>query len=242
MIFHNQHYLITARHVLEDTAADEEGILFDKIFIVQNGSDAMITNTKKIRDEDVRSPSMINLISAGPSGSRPYLLTSKEDDLCIINLDAGGTSLKRFYMTLDSRDYKAIELKDIDTACQIKEGQPILAFGFPGEQSNIAIKSIPHSLSHWESPEITIPSISTGTIEDALSGNNKFYGSIFVTHGFSGGPIISSNRLVGIVNGSVFPDHTLPARSLSKYRQVHMNLTKSSLLISLIHNADMSGM
>ena len=74
-----------------------------------------------------------------------------------------------------------------------------MALGFPIE-SLVAQKSIPKALYNWSSVNIAIPLVTKGVISNTGNHSKTFEGNIFVYHGNSGGPIISNNKLIGIIS------------------------------------------
>lgn len=221
----NSHYLLTARHVVADPTASDTNDIFQKIILIENDS------TINREDEKVY---LMNLGSGLPS-MRPYIFSSVSEDLAIINLDKSSME-REFKNTLINRGYVPIEIKDIDTVFDVENTDNLLAIGFP-QESFIARKRV--TSTTWESELISLAVVSRGTVLNKNSSSNFFEGSIFYYHGNSGGPVISKNRLVGIVSAfTLEPITTKSNVPFKHYFLYHSVFIKSSLIAPLLKNLE----
>jgi hypothetical protein len=182
------------RHLLEDTSSIFKDDIFYKIILRQNGSDLL---GKRVFEDDTKTGHYLMLTSRMPLDKTPFIFSTRQKDLALISLDDIPVYGKQFIETLDRRGYKAISLNDIDTTSQINNNAGIIAIGFPSF-SEIFRSKLADAYSHWQSNTITIPVLTKGIIEDQMKDSFYFTGNIFIYHGFSGGPVIKDNKLIGI--------------------------------------------
>lgn len=241
--YNNKHYLITARHVLENTNPpiynnSDTDRVFDIIMLIANGSSLIEGNTVQ---HDIQSNDNILLTNynTGTDYGRPFAFSSKDDDLAILKIDHNEfPDGKGFVSTLLKRGYIPIEISDIDTKCDLVKGQEIMALGFTGDGSVIDQKNLSPAEFNWESDLITLPIVSEGIVANNQSGSNTFSGNIFVYKGNSGGPIISNGKLVGIVSNSTLPIVKTSTSTLNYYRSRNINFIKSSLILPMLEDLE----
>lgn len=139
-----------------------------------------------------------------------------------------------FLRTLYKRGYEPISLDDIDTVFNPNKKEEIIAFGFPME-SVVALHQYPLSFYTIRSQQISIPMVSTGFYLNDY-GTSAFEGSIFVYHGFSGGPVVQNNKLIGIVSKGVFPRKEVLStkKNLNSYLLSQTVFAKSTLILPLL--------
>lgn len=222
--YENEYYLVSVRHVLEDKdeinaafTKDPDPICY-KIFAVPRGD--TVAKFPEGIDENLV---LLNL-GDGMPGQRPYIFSSGVDDIAVISL----RRQKLFVEALLAKGYEPVTVDDIDIDCAIVGDQKIAAFGFPGDmfetgkQGNITLGQFAS-----RSPVASLPVITEGTIGDVREGRSSFTGNIFVTKGSSGGPIVSENKLVGIVSRqvTVYKDY---------YKKRELHFIKSSLIMPLV--------
>lgn len=222
--YENEYYLVSVRHVLEDKdeinsafTKDPDPICY-KIFVVPRGD--TISKFPEGIDEQLV---LLNLGEAR-SDQRTYIFSAGDNDVAVISLK----NQKLFVEALFAKGYVPITIDDIDVDCSIAAGQKIAAFGFPGDlfesgrQPNITLGQFAS-----RSPVASLPVITEGTIGDVRNGRSSFTGNIFVTKGSSGGPIVSNNKLVGIVSRQI-----TGYKGYYKKRELHF--IKSSLIMPLV--------
>lgn len=228
--YNGREYLLTARHVLEDTSDEirEYGErVFNKFFLVDNYQDYL--KNKGISDHSPRT--MVMNINAGTPDMRPFAF-SKTSDIAIIGLNTRSTSNLR--KTLKDRNYIPIDFADIDTTCNIKPGNEIFSVGFTSDLFLLGKKQISTAEMNWESELVTVPILSKGTV-DILINETQFAGNIFVYTGNSGGPIIFNNKLVGIVTGGTYTENI--AAGFLYYRRL-LIMVKSSEILPLLKDVE----
>lgn len=237
---HNQRYhLLTARHVILDTSASNKNPTLSRIFLVES---PQTMNTRKgisidqnanvyiTNDSDV---TFINEIS-----ELDYELSSPKQDLGIIYLEENPTGEKKFLHALIKKGYVPITLSDIDTSCNIGREENIFAIGYPRESEIADKRHLQWQVLAWEGWTITAPMITFGTVESVPKNQDYFYGSIFVYHGFSGGPVIAKNKLIGITRGGVPEVKNTCTISPNIYLEHHSVLKKSSLIMPLLRKLE----
>jgi len=190
-----KHYLISARHVLEDVEASIQPEIYDLIFLRPNGSDLI---DGKILEQDTNYAHYIRTSARQKLNQIPFIFSSKEIDLAIVSLNDIPVYGPQFINTLKNKGYVPITLSDIDTLGNISKNDKILAVGFPNF-SEIQQKKLSMDYLNWQSFVISIPVISKGIVEDVTNDTYSYFtGNIFVYRGFSGGPVIADNKLIGI--------------------------------------------
>lgn len=188
LIHNKKHYLITARHVLEDTASYFKPQIYWNIFLRPNGSD--LFDGKPI-EPDTAFANYIQLTASTTKGETPFIFSDTILDLAIISLNDIKVYGPQFIRTLFRKGYLPISASDIDTIGNIRKNDHLTSLGFP-DFSEVAHKNIPRDYQNWQSWAITIPAVTRGFIEEI--NTNFIYGNIFIYKGFSGGP----NKLIGI--------------------------------------------
>lgn len=239
MSYLGRHYLVTARHVLENTEEQyvpnyppEFGTMnlhprvVDKILIIENGS---TIGTPKINP----GRTFISHLNTGPNWKRSYIFAPYNIDLAILNLDNFAVGHDRV-ATLKNMGYVPIELSDIDTVCTLQKGQVIYSIGFTGDFFEVGRKKLTPKQLLLESDLISLPIVSEGTVGDDHMASDYFTGNIFVEKGNSGGAIVSNNKLIGIVSAGGVEDKIVTTETLGKYRSRYIKLIKSSLIKPLL--------
>lgn len=249
--YNDQHFLISARHVLLDYQSTDSNALARKIFLVENegtsrndptgitisgvrGKVIVIDYDKDAEITFLWSFDLLGWQSPDSLGYRKasYIFSSIDDDIAILCLEEGAYG-QQFIKTLYKRGYSPISLSDINTSFDVKEGQKITSIGFPEEVLGTIKK--PSENLVFESDLISIPMVTEGVIINKNPKRNSFDADIFVYHGNSGGPAICNNKLVGIVHGPTFqPLHLKSGGKLSYYVLKYSNFRKSSLITPLL--------
>jgi len=224
LLYKKHHYLITARHVLNDFAKDTSAIFY-KIFLINDinnpGNTKVVDRFNNMSGE--REPFLMMY--------QYYIFSPLSDDIGIVCLD-GETEGIDFWKTLDKRGYIPINIEDIDEKCRIKVDEKMICIGYPQESViGNKIGKLPISAFLWQSFDISSPLVTKGSISNILNNKNYFYGDIFVYHGFSGGPAILNNKLVGLISGAGIEPYT--SNSFT-YRLFNFKFMKSSLIVPLL--------
>jgi hypothetical protein len=246
--YNQKNYLITAKHVIEDTTSifetdflsDRYGYnIFQKIFLVES---PQTLNKHKIISIDKSG----NVVEAPTNHEETFIMNipsdafefSSQGDLGIINLNKI-RGIGSFLRTLKNKNYIPITISDIDTLCNIKNGDTIFAIGYPNESLRLNKWQVyPRAILNWESWGVTTPVISYGEIENAFDTLSYFYGNIFVYKGFSGGAVVSNNKLIGIVTGGYAELKQLNTPGPYEYIIHHSVFMKSSLILQLIRELE----
>ena len=106
-----------------------------------------------------------------------------------------------------------------------------MAVGYPAESEVDTNKIGP--LLRFKSRAISLPMVTEGTT-NGISDNLYFDANLFVYHGFSGGPIIKNNQLVGIVHGGYPQANTKHSKQLPFYLKLKLQLIKSTHIMQLL--------
>ena len=199
----NKHFILTARHVLCDTNLIDSEQLAHMIILVEN--DTLLNQPTKNRVDQFGNVDLIDTtgniflmnFSAGTKTDLPYILSSIKEDIGVISLDEDSEG-RLFYKSLVARGYRFMDIKVLDSVFNPRKYKKIFALGFP-RTSFIFIKG---TYSFVESSYISVPVVTRGYFEGEYPNSPAFFDArIFTYHGFSGGPVISNGRLIGLVHG-----------------------------------------
>ena len=234
-----RHYLLTAGHLLSDSTALLPNQICKNILLVRNLSiPDSIFDAGNFSSEDSGTwrRGKFNLeLPETPYDSSFYIFSeSGNDDLCIVDLDAGKNG-KEFTGTLYQTGYIPVSVTDININCSIRTKQDILAIGYPDEAVFDYSASLPQADILRKSNRVSLPMVTKGQIASVSDTSNYFDSNIFVYKGNSGGPVIANNQLVGIVHGySTNKIKSAYSRSLNQYVYWHAYMIKSSLILPLL--------
>lgn len=200
ILYHNKHYIATARHFLVNENAMMKNEVHDRIFLIDNGSASLFA-----KNNDYDTIPDVHYLDSYNSGKNiddvKYQLSDSIADVAVISLDDIPVFGRQFIGALYSKGYRPILISDIDTS-DLHSHDKIQAVGFPSELSRLSsqTKRYDSSVYYWQSPWVTIPVVSTGYIQYPRLANSTrlFTGNIFIYHGFSGGPVLRNNKLIGL--------------------------------------------
>jgi hypothetical protein len=193
LIYEHIHFLITARHVLEDLNFPTPGFPYNQIFFPEN---ANIANSANF------TPASLYLMPLDSNlHARNFIWSSKDTDLAIVALDAYPLGVSDLPKVLKDRGYEPIQISSIDTGYQSKKGDLTYSIGFP-ELSMLGKKASIDTFEVFQSNDVTVPIVSVGKILEGKLPSKYVISDVFVYHGHSGGPLIHNNKLIGIVHGA----------------------------------------
>lgn len=225
--FEGIHFLITARHVIEDTHFPSPGIPYNQIFFPENLNIAR----NSFQPANLRiMPSDTNLHVCN------FIFSPKDTDIAIIALDGYNyqTGISNIPKILMDRGYQPIDISDIDTNYQYKKGDLTYSIGFP-ELSMIGTKNSIDSFQIFQSNTITLPVVSKGKELETKNNNLYVISDVFVYHGNSGGPIIHDNKLIGVVHGANLEKREVKGTVLRYYYFLNGNqFIKSKYIMPLL--------
>jgi hypothetical protein len=205
----SRRYLLTARHVLDETIARcvnrgvdpssaelAEKRIFSIIFRVLNPDDA--------RDPNSIRPHLMNLNTGLPSWM-PYTFSEyPQPDLAIISLDNDGNLYGKAFgeelVTLGYSPISSSEIMDEPSA----EGVDVYTVGFPRKVSVLVTLPLPLAVTNWSSSDISVPAYSFGKISMLHPILPFFWVDMSIFPGNSGGPIVENGQLVGIISSQPF--------------------------------------
>jgi hypothetical protein len=212
-----RHYLVTARHVLLDELAALREIeeeqrsaqstpepmrqslvdsareraerrIFGIVFRVPN-LDEVIAGTAQ------NLPFLMNL-GAGVPRMAPFTFSAPELDLAIVSLDQRD---RRFADDLIVKGFRPIALDDIADG-PTEEGAEIFTVGYPAATALVYQISQHAASANWSSSYVSLPAFAFGRVSMLHSGLRFFWADMSVYPGNSGGPVIESDKLVGVVS------------------------------------------
>ena len=230
--FHkNKYYLITARHVLEDTSAYMQPEIYDLIFLRPNGSYLF---DGKIVELDTNYARYIRTTARQKLNQVPFIFSIKEFDLAILSLSDIPVYGQQFIYTLKNKGYVPITANDIDTLGVLSKKDDLLAIGFPSF-SEVQHKKLSMEYLNWQSYAVTVPVITKGIVEDPLNDSSSFFtGNIFIYHGFSGGPVIKNNQLLGVSRSYALDIYKSNGTSLNYYLFEKSVFTKTKFIMPML--------
>lgn len=232
-------YLLTARHMLVDPTSKEPNTLITKLILIEretasnNLTEVKVPNGDFVVGNQGETIFIMNL-AAGGKDWLPTIISSEADDIGIISLNH---RYMDFFKTLLKRGYKPINITDIDNIFTVKRGAQIFALGFPGRNSIINVKKNSLALNVWESSLISVPVISPGVyLEEIPKMPQWFDAMIFVYHGFSGGPVVYKDKLIGIVSGGEMIEQksTGELPPFANFLQNRNRFIKSTVILSTL--------
>jgi Trypsin-like peptidase domain len=186
-------YLVTARHVLRPLeAAPDSNDVHDAIFRVPSLDEAVAAATP-----DQLQPAHLGVMAAGPTWMRTYSY-DHQHDLAVIALDSPHHSHARVADELDVLGYHPLDDHELGIEPE-REGDEVMAIGFPGNVANLETVDRFEPLQIWTSAKISVPIVRFGRIAMLHRGVDYFVTNIDVYPGNSGGPIIANGQLVGII-------------------------------------------
>lgn len=219
-IRHNdRHYLVTARHVVFDKhsaeGAQRADLDFYKDMPFETQNDLMKSNKKRydnhIFNIIFRVPSYNEYVSTGGIGHReflmnlgagpydmvPYSYSDSELDLAVISLDMRDS---KFASELIQLGYSPIPSEFIGEEPS-HEGADVFTVGFP--ESTAVLGQIPQTRAslNWSAGAFSLPVFSFGKVSMLNELLSFYWVDMSIYPGNSGGPIIESNSLVGVVSG-----------------------------------------
>jgi hypothetical protein len=230
--YKKEKYLLSARHVFENPS--KPGFLSDVFLLVENfterNKDTVMYDSHANFTFTGDEVTMLQFYAGGRNYTN-FIFSQKDTDLALIHLKKNDFIESGFIHTLDKRGYKPIFISDIDTICKIKSDQTIFAFGFPEEADVFRYPNSPALL--WKSQSVSIPVVSIGKIQNDFN-SSFFTAEISVYHGYSGGPIVMKNKLIGIVHGPNPILVKMKTKSTPYYLSQNLLFIKSSLILPLL--------
>ena len=244
--FDSLHFLVTARHVLEDPTAipflGSEGPIFNHIGFVENiftfdndPTDIRIDTNSNVFIGKNAEKTMIS-----PTFGHPWGWSDTQNDIGVICFEKmrDGRELMK---TLEHRGFKAIKLNSVDTGSMVTPGDTIYCLGFPGPDAYLPKRDWPEYLLTYTTNVKSFSILTKGLASSNQTDSCFFNGLISVTHGNSGGPVIYNNRLIGIVHGYDGPFKEVPGPLLKYYMEMSPRFSKLSTLMGLLRRVKSQG-
>lgn len=194
-----RYYLITARHVVADHKSANELDVSHKIFLANHSYRNQFHDKVALAANDIdislRDATFLLNLSAGPYLSRPYVLSSVDQDVAVIDISARLHS--PFAETLLRRGYVPIVSDDIDGSDHLVPTQEISAIGFCDRSRREAL----HRVNRIDTTEVQtgqIPHVTSGRIVVITEPRHCFEADIHLGPGMYGGPVVANDRMVGM--------------------------------------------
>jgi hypothetical protein len=172
-------------HILESAVERAQNNIFQIIFRVRSLDEVLA------KQEDRQF--LMNLGAGGPSA---YTFSDPELDLALISLDQRDS---RFAEELLSVGYAPVSSEDIADGPDA-EGQDAFAIGFPSATSLLGQVSQHPASAHWSSSHFSLPVASFGRVSMLHPALPFYWVDMSIYPGNSGSPVVSNDRLVGIVS------------------------------------------
>ena len=153
-------------------------------------------------------------MNVGPHDSADgrFTFSEPEIDLDVISLDQHSFDAQ-FADEIQRLGYAPIASGDIADEPQA-EGQDVFTIGFPAATALIQQVQQDPGLAHWSSSLISAPVSSFGKVSMLHEALPFFWADMSIFPGNSGGPLVASDRLVGIVSAqAILPIDDLPTVS-----------------------------
>ncbi|TWR28614.1 serine protease [Mucilaginibacter achroorhodeus] len=251
--YNGRNMLVTAKHMLykpQLTGNDPDALLstVGKIILVENIYKPNYTVGVKIDGNNnmlmKRGSEKPFIMFSGMTNRFPlymeYLESDKtgikrDEDVAVVNLD-DEMYCKGLLDVLKKRGYTPIALNDIDENCNLIKGQEIETLGYT-EKSSVVFQKENKNI-FWEGYAYVAPVFTRGTVAASTKSEKLIKGNIFVFHGNSGGPLVSNNKLVGIVQG--YDSEVLSASPASQNYYIDGTplFVKSNIVLGFIKRAD----
>jgi hypothetical protein len=218
------HFLLSARHVFADNVNDSNGMC-GSLVLVENAAGKPNDTTGQrfiesgtgndlpagtftppngiilhnVEIEDARSEVRSLRLIFNYFGRQEFVFSNKTNDIGLIALDKVPHG-RLFTQTLYNRGYVPIEIDDIDTTCNLMRLDSIFCIGYP-EESIVERHVSSAARATYLANIKAINFVSNGFIFASPRNSNFFEAAMFTYHGFSGGPVIRNNKLIGMVSG-----------------------------------------
>ena len=209
-------YLLTARHVVWDERSAKRALEGEerrslawpedmRQHIIQSAGERAQNNIFPII---FRVPSIDEVLAkkecgeflmnlgAGASFTVPYTFSTPELDLALISLDQRDTC---FAEDLISHGFVPVSLDDVADAPD-SEGQEVFTLGFPSSTALLGQVSLHPASARWSSSYYSLPVSSFGRVSMLHHALPFFWAGVSISPGNSGGPVVTNDRLVGVVS------------------------------------------
>lgn len=226
--YENIHFLITARHVFEDSHFPAPGFAYNQVFFPEN------LNIVKYNNFLPTATYLLPIDTILHAGN--LIFSPKDTDIAILALDSfkNQIGISNIALILMNRGYQPIDISDIDTGYKSKKGDLTYAIGFP-DLSMIGTKNSIDTFQIFQSNNVTLPVVSTGNVLETTNTEPYLISDVFVYHGNSGGPIIHNNKLIGIVHGANLETREVKGTLLKSYYFLNGNqFIKSKYILPLL--------
>lgn len=216
VVHRGRRYLVTARHVLFDevsahrelaleqqrmasraeNASKEvplalsqwlENRIFGIIFPVPSLNEVLLGSGKR---------GFLMNLGSGSRSSLPYTFSTRELDLAVISLDQRHSE---FADELEAVGHMPISSSDIADGPS-HEGEEIFTIGFPRATALLGQVEMDPRRIAWASQDYSLPVSAFGRVSMLHEALSYFWADLSVFPGNSGGPVVSGDRLVGIVS------------------------------------------
>jgi len=242
----NRRYLITAKHVLLDSALTREKLYQQAHQLLKRGESieaiysriSVRTPIDYARNNNINNRAVYNYDHV-TSKLQPYVLLpdQSDNDLAIISLQEKNYKLLDNILQQDG--YQPIPIDKVLSGEDLDVGEDIYTIGFPENISVVGKVDLPNSTQMYQLNQVVSPFTTFGKVSMSSSALNFFYAAVPISFGNSGGPVIKDGRLVGIVSGinkySILSD---ASKSVSSDQMPSSNLYGIGQLVKVVKCTD----
>jgi hypothetical protein len=204
----NRKYLITAKHVLLDSALTRQKIYEQAHQLLKPGESveaiysriSIRTPIEYARNNSINNRAVYNYEHVS-SRLQPYVLLPDQSDNDIAVISLQEKNYKLLDEILQQDGYQPIPIDKINSPQDVNVGEDIYTIGFPENISVVGKVNLPSKTQMFQLNQIVSPFTTFGKVSMSSASLNFFYAAVPISFGNSGGPVIKDGRLVGIVSG-----------------------------------------
>ncbi|MHC4249197.1 MAG: S1 family peptidase [Planctomycetota bacterium] len=243
------HFLLTARHVLHDgveAQRREEQARRERDGVDRNAGDSICSPIYHVPTlDDIKRGwkgdpnSLLMNLGAGSGATRCYTFSPADLDLAVVSLRS---MYSHFADRLLQLGYQPIRLSDIASEGPDPDGDGVFTVGFPAAISTPLRRELKTNERPWASDAICLPAITTGCVATDHADLHFFTCDMSVYPGNSGGPVVQSGKLIGIISNQpalrteiVRTDGTTVAGVTAVARIPFATAIKSKHILRLLH-------
>lgn len=240
-------YLITAKHVLLDSALTRQKLYEQSHQLLKPGESveaiysriSIRTPIDYARNNNINNRAVYNYEHLSAK-LQPYILLPDggDNDLAIISLQEKNYKLLDAILQQDG--YQPIAIDKIFSDEDLSTGEDVYTIGFPENISVVGKVNLPASTQMYQLNQVVSPFTTFGKVSMSSAALNFFYAALPISFGNSGGPVIKDGKLVGIVSGinkySILSD---ASKSVSADQTPASNLYGIGQLVKVVKCTDL---
>lgn len=207
-VHNNRKYLLTARHNVLDTTLSQiqNKPVYKSIFIEPPFETIVDDSTNKARF-------LINSLSSNLAGA--IAIGMGDEDIAVIALQS--KVAKDLLRYIDTAGYQALSFTQLNDALEADYVSEIFAFGFPySHLGNPIYKKNGELLNNLPYIYASDPFVTHGKVSLLSKYANYFYADMANSPGFSGGPVIQNNKIIGVISGTMSYSPDIPLSGFTR--------------------------